>query len=121
MDIKKILIKEDSSIRETMQAIQIAGYRIALVLDSNEKILGIVTDGDIRRGILRDIGINESVKNVINRKFIYATTGMAKEEIMEIMKSNDVDIIPLIDEDKKVKDVLLLKVDSIVSYKDLNQ
>ncbi len=118
MKIDKILVKENSSIRETMQAIQIGGYRIALVLDSDKKISGIVTDGDIRRGILEGIGINESVKNVMNKNFIYAIPDMSKEKILEIMKNNEVDAIPLIDEDKKVRDVLLLKEGSVVSFED---
>ncbi len=115
-EINKLFIKKNNSIKEAMAIIDKGAIRFALVVDDNEKIYGVVTDGDIRRGILRGTGINESIMNVVNKNFIYGETGMREEEILDILEKAQIGTIPLIDENKKVKDVLMLKGKKIVSY-----
>jgi predicted transcriptional regulator len=115
-EINKLFIKKNSSIKEAMAVIDKGAIRFALVVDDDEKICGVVTDGDIRRGILRGTGINESIMNVVNKNFVYAEIGMKEEEILEILEKNQVGTLPLIDENKKVKDILMLKESELVSY-----
>ena len=61
-------ISVNNTIKETIKNISDSGYQIALVVDNNSKLLGTITDGDIRRGILSGINLDDSVKKIINKE-----------------------------------------------------
>lgn len=89
--IKVSIIKPDVTIKEAMKAIQEQTYKspevatgIALATGKNNKLIGIVTDGDIRRALLRGININEKVEKILNRNPIVFSKDLTPDEIMNI-------------------------------------
>ena len=68
-DWSEILLKPEDSIQITIEVLHAGGNRIALVTDSDRKLLGIVTDGDIRRALLRHIDMDCTVKDIIGHSF----------------------------------------------------
>ncbi|HEY4759262.1 MAG TPA: CBS domain-containing protein [Thermoguttaceae bacterium] len=67
--IKEISIKQSATIREAMEAIQRGACWIALVVDNNSKLLGLITDGDIRRALLSGASLNDPLEPYMQRKF----------------------------------------------------
>ena len=67
--IKNISINKDSTILEGMEAIQRGACWIALVVDNNSKLLGLITDGDIRRALLSGASLNDPLEPYMQRKF----------------------------------------------------
>ena len=84
-------ISVNNTIKETIKNISDSGYQIALVVDNNSKLLGTITDGDIRRGILSGINLDDSVKKIINYSSEKITD--LNEENKKIIKSHPPDII----------------------------
>ena len=81
-----------------MKIIDEGAIRTAVVVDDNNKLCGMVTDGNIRRGILRGVGIDEKISEVMNKNPVYAHVGTSREEILNIIKKNeDIFNIPLVD------------------------
>ncbi|HHD81168.1 MAG TPA: CBS domain-containing protein, partial [Campylobacterales bacterium] len=64
---KNILLKSTSTIREALNIIDSGAMRIALVTDNDEKLIGTLTDGDIRRGILNNLDLSDSIESIIFR------------------------------------------------------
>lgn len=93
---QNILISADNTIREALAAINDEALRIALVVDDDQKLLGIVTDGDIRRGLLNGANLEDKVDSVINPNFISADAESSRDSLIELMKQNDVLTIPLL-------------------------
>jgi dTDP-glucose pyrophosphorylase len=93
---ENVLITEANTIREALEAINGEELRIALVVNSEQGLTGIVTDGDIRRGLLNGVNLEDSVSKVVNRDFVSADAGSPRENLIELMKQNDVLTIPLI-------------------------
>ena len=60
-DHTKIHVTPDSSIRDAIETIEIGSFQIALVVGNNGLLQGTVTDGDIRRGLLKGLGLNDPV------------------------------------------------------------
>ena len=58
---------------------------ILFAVDSNQRVLGTVSDGDIRRYILKTGGLDGVVENIYNRKFIFAHQDTPLEEIKKLM------------------------------------
>ena len=68
-DLSKYLISPDFSLRETIKVIDQGAVQIALVVDTKQRLLGTVTDGDIRRGLLKGETLESSVNQVMHREF----------------------------------------------------
>ena len=96
------LISPQTSILEALNVIDNSSPQIALVVDENRRLLGTVTDGDIRRGILRKIPLEGSVTSVMFTSPTVANIGDDKERINLIMYEKDLRHIPLIDEEGRV-------------------
>ena len=65
-DKKRVMVKPDLSIKETMKAIDEGCLGIALVVDHRERLQGTVTDGDIRRAILKGSHLDEPISKIMN-------------------------------------------------------
>jgi dTDP-glucose pyrophosphorylase len=98
MDWKKISVQPDQPLREALAAIDEGGVQIALVVDTQETLLGVVTDGDIRRGILDDIDLDAPVQTVMNEDPVTATPQEDRQSLIDRMQARRIHQIPLIDD-----------------------
>lgn len=92
------MLSPEATLLEALKKISEGSARIVLVVDHNNKLLGTVTDGDIRRGILQNFTLNDAVSNIMNAhpiKVIY--DNHTKEELMSLMVKNHIQQLPLID------------------------
>lgn len=119
--IEYILAKPDDSISDVMRLIDVAPRKggpsgISLIVDDNNKLLGVVTDGDIRRAILKGVLIEKPVSDIMTRNPITVKKGksshqMINEVIENVKKSGrlkakKVEKIIIVDEKNKVYDVI---------------
>ena len=107
-DINKIIVRESSTIKEAMRVIDIGTIKMAVVVNEKKQLSGIVTDGDIRRGIINGIDINEPVFLTMNKNPIYIHEEVAKKDIIEVMKKNSIIGLPIVDENLLLKDFVLM-------------
>lgn len=99
-DWKNILIKPDQPIRDALQLIDSESLRIALVVDDELRLLGVVTDGDVRRGLLNNLTLASPVSIVMNRNPLTAEKGTARKDLIKFMERAKLLAIPLMDGDK---------------------
>lgn len=96
-DWSKISAKKTSTIVEVMKKIDESASKIALIVDEENKLLGTLSDGDIRRGLLRGIQISETADKVMNTSPTYIKQGTQKSEIMQLMRELKIAHIPVLD------------------------
>jgi len=94
---KQILLKQTSLIKEALTVINRGAMGIALVVDENEKLIGTLTDGDIRRGLLNNLGLEDSIEDIIFRTPTVCTTDNTKEEILQTALDKKIYQIPIVD------------------------
>lgn len=104
---ESIKIKDNKTIKDAMTILNSNDQRFLLVIDSKGKLLGTITDGDIRRAILKGILIDKSVIFCMNKKPV-TSKGYAKnyDSLFEKMPSI-IKFLPIVDNSKKIKAVLL--------------
>ncbi len=85
VDIERILARDYYSLKQTMKVIDNSGLGMAFVVDDAGKLVGVVTDGDIRRAILRGSNLDQQVKTVMNIDPIVASDAWTKEELSEFL------------------------------------
>ncbi len=119
-DWKKTLISPLQSIVEAMRIIDRSALQIALVVDEQMKLLGVVTDGDIRRGILKGVQLDQPVTRIMAENFTSAQETSSKEEIIALMKGKALNQLPVLNKDGHVVDLKVL-VDLINGPKTNNE
>jgi len=95
--IEDITVKESISILEVMKIIDESSKQIAIVIDENNKLLGTISDGDIRRALLKNIPLTESVKEIYFKTPTVASINDSREEIINICKVKKIHQIPIVD------------------------
>lgn len=104
MENKELAVPLSISIREAIRVLDITGKKILVVVE-NDVLVGVITDGDIRRWILKNGNLNENISEIINTNPII----LFKREISKaknLMKKNKVEAIPIVDEQGKFKDII---------------
>jgi dTDP-glucose pyrophosphorylase len=96
-DWSSTLIAPGSSVRDAVEVIDAAGLQIALIIDGNERLLGTVTDGDIRRGILRGVSLDDPVVRVMNDNPTTAREQDDRETLLALMRERGLHQIPVLD------------------------
>ena len=83
-------VNKSSNIKNAIIKLNNSGLKLVCVVDNNNKLLGTISDGDIRRGLLKNAKLNETVLKIINKKpiFIYQERDFLKvEQIFKNLKS----------------------------------
>ena len=99
-DWKSILIKPEQPIRDALQLIDSESLRIALVVDDELRLLGVVTDGDVRRGLLNNLSLSSPVSHVMNKNPLTAKLGTTRKDLVRFMEGAKLLAIPLLSGDK---------------------
>lgn len=106
MDIKNFIVSEESSVIEVMKVIDMNTKGIALICE-NEHLLGIVTDGDIRRYILKNGDLNNPIKNITN----YSPKYLTNEDTIDYtsyMKQYSITALPIVNKKLKILTIRFL-------------
>jgi len=79
-----------------------SSLQIAMVVSPDELLLGTVTDGDIRRGLLRGLDLNSSIDAITFRNPLVVPPQLGHEMVLQIMQANKIRQIPIVDSDRRV-------------------
>ncbi|QOY54081.1 CBS domain-containing protein [Candidatus Sulfurimonas marisnigri] len=115
---KNILLNSSSSIREALKIIDSGAMKIGIVVDENEKLIGTLTDGDIRRGLLNNLSLDDIIESIIFRTPTVCKIEDTKEKILEIAVEKKLYQIPIVDNDGKL--VGIEEVDELLKPKHKN-
>jgi hypothetical protein len=76
--------------------------KIVLVVNESEELQGTISDGDIRRGLLRGLDLNSPVASIVHCDALVVPRGMARETVVQLMVANKIQQIPVVDEHRHV-------------------
>lgn len=107
-NIEKIKLQKESSIKEALSILDNGAVKIALVVDKNEKLLGTITDGDIRRAILNGKNLEDSIADIYCKEPTVVYAGTSKESIINICTTKKVYQVPILSNDGKVIKIAIL-------------
>lgn len=102
MIAKDFFVPQNASIRQALQVINSSDKLIALVVDDNERLLGTVTDGDIRRGIISGLNLDDKVHLVCKQNPVTASTAETRQDILRKMRTYSVNQMLITDETGRV-------------------
>ena len=107
--VQQVLITSDTDLQNTIKVIEQAALQIALVVDADKRLIGIFTDGDIRRGLLNGLNLDSPVKQIMNRQFRFVQEGTKESEVLALMRRDKLNQIPVLDAQGRVVNLFLLE------------
>ncbi|MCK5636774.1 MAG: CBS domain-containing protein, partial [Thermoplasmatales archaeon] len=125
MDLKKYFINQNESIKNVMRNIDRTGLRIAFIVDDKERLVGVITDGDIRRELLKGLNLESCVKEIMNKDPFIIKEEWDETEINKFLKTkrvsrnipkHDFRRIPVVDKNNRVVDIIFASQEGFESY-----
>ena len=94
-------IRSTASLKAAMQELTQLNQSILAVVDENLKLLGVITDGDIRRALINNASLNDQLKPFYNKKPVSCLDTKNDFDLVQFMKSNKIDRLPVINSEGK--------------------
>lgn len=107
--LEDLLINQNCTIKDALVAINKGAVEIALVVDENKRLLATVTDGDIRRALIKGAKLDEKIEKYMNRNFISVKADVKRAEVLDLMRAMTIKQIPILDNDGKILGLHLLR------------
>ncbi|MDD5492621.1 MAG: nucleotidyltransferase family protein [bacterium] len=101
-DLKKMLIAPDIPIKKALKQMDEAAGKILFVVDDKDRLLGTITDGDIRRWIIKGKSLDEAVDNVMNRSPLFLQYGYDTASAKKIMIGKKIETLPVLNDNKQI-------------------
>jgi dTDP-glucose pyrophosphorylase len=96
MNYESCLLKSDATIAQAIAVLDSSVFKIVLVVDAGKKLLGTITDGDVRRGILKGFSLADNVTKIMSLNPITATEKTSKAKVASLMQVHVIKQIPRI-------------------------
>ncbi len=109
----KYCVRLEYTIKEVIEKFDENKDRVAVVLNENNKVVGVVSQGDIIRALCEGKNIFSKVETIVKPSFLY-TKSRDMERAYKMFRSKKITMIPIIDDDYKLKGVITL--DDIYTY-----
>ena len=100
--IDEIKINQNASIKQALKVIDKGAIKVAVVLSDDGLLLGMLSDGDIRRALLKGMSLDDSITSIINRDPVVANIDDTKERILELANEKKLHQIPIISNGKLI-------------------
>lgn len=108
MPLEKYTIDKDAKLLHALKKIDNNKKGFLIVLDSNE-VCGVITDGDIRRDLIRTENTDKTIETIYTNQFTYLTIDDEFEKVVEYFKGSKIQFLPILDENRHLKNIITKK------------
>lgn len=110
------ILTSNSTIRSALEKLTLLGETLTLfIIDPNSILIGVVTDGDIRRGLIKGCELDEVVVDIMNKNFKSINEDQLSIELIDDLKKSSAKIIPILDKQNRiVRFVNILEIKSFL-------
>jgi len=99
---RQSLLAESSTIGQVIRNLDQVGIKIVLVVDKANKLVGTVSDGDVRRGLLKGLDLNSGITSIIHRNPLVVPPEMSSNMVIRLMAANTIQQIPIVDNQQQL-------------------
>ena len=110
MDISQFLINRNFTIHQTLMFIDKNAKQIAILVDSEKKVIGTITDGDIRRALIKGLSLDSSIENIANRNPILEHENQDQQLLLQKMRRLGIRCLPIVDEENRLVTLLFNEI-----------
>jgi dTDP-glucose pyrophosphorylase len=109
----KAILPMGSSIRQAVQVLNETSLKIVLIVDANDVFVGTISDGDIRRGLLKGLELTSTIDSIVHGDPLVVPPDLSREVVLQLMAANNIQQIPIVNEKMHVIGLHLWNVMSV--------
>jgi len=95
---QEAVLPDNSTIQQAISNLEQVAIKIVLVVNDEKELVGTISDGDIRRGLLKGLELNSSISDVIHRNALVVPPDVGHDMIVQLMIANKIQQIPVVDD-----------------------
>lgn len=99
---RQVILPIDSTIQQAIRNLNESSMKIVVVVNARGELEGTISDGDIRRGLLKGLDFNSPIESIIHRNALVVPPALGRETVMQLMRVNKIQQIPVVDERQQV-------------------
>lgn len=99
---KRALIPATATLAQVIRNLDETGLQISLVVTPQGHLVGTLTDGDVRRGLLRGMNLQSPVEGIVFRDPLVVPPDIGRDTVLQLMQANKVHQLPVVDSDRHV-------------------
>ena len=103
--VEQIQVLPTTKIIDALKVMDIVAHKSVIIVDKDKKLLGVATDGDIRRWILKNRSLDRPISEVMNSNPIALQPDYSLEIARRIMTENMIEVLPVIDDKRRILDI----------------
>ena len=107
--IDNLIVPPDMTLKDALRRLDQAGTGALVLCRENLKLIGLLTDGDIRRALLRGTQLDTPCGDIANHHPVLGIPSLSKSDALQMMMQREIDQLPLVDEAGFLQDILLRK------------
>jgi len=93
---RQAILLEGSTIGQAIQNLNQSSIKIVLVVDKSNKLKGTVSDGDIRRGLLKRLDLNSPIASIVHHNSLVVPPEIGRDMVIQLMSANKIHQIPVV-------------------------
>lgn len=117
--MKNYVITSDVSLYDALQQMNERKVKFLVVVDSENKIVGTLTDGDIRRGILKDPDLSQSVENSVCKNITTLKKGDGLSDAIKAFQDERIEFLPVVDSENRLVNLIKRRNLHVLLLKDI--
>lgn len=106
MKLEQFELYEEQTISRALEKIDDNRKGFLIILDKNKKAVGTMTDGDIRRALIRGKKVNEHVDGCYNREFTWIESTAEFSQVIDLFKNDALTFLPVLDQEKRLVNII---------------
>lgn len=99
---RKALLKTAATVKDGIGSLDRSGLQIVLIISPDGALAGTVTDGDIRRGLLRGLDLSSPIDAIMNRSPLVVPPQLGRDTVLQLMQANMVHQLPVVDDARRI-------------------
>ncbi|SLM30970.1 Sugar-phosphate nucleotide transferase [Desulfamplus magnetovallimortis] len=118
LPLASIILTENATVMDALKGLEECGKNIQCIVNANGQMTGIVTDGDIRRGLLNGLRLDTPIPRLMTRKFHYVDENVDRNSVLDLMKAMKISQIPVLDQHRQLAGIHFLE--DFIGYESLS-
>lgn len=99
---RRAILLTDTTVQQAIRNLDQVAIKIVLVVNDRGELEGTISDGDIRRGLLRGLDLNSPISEIIHRNPLVVPPGLSRDMVLQLMMVNKIQQIPIVDNSQRV-------------------
>ena len=108
MNLKSLILNDSKSIYDAVKKINSSKIKTIFVINEKNKFVGTISDGDIRRALIKKLNLKTKLKKILTKKNIILLENSNNKKVFEVMRKKEIQIAPILNNKKEIIDYKIL-------------